>query len=96
MRAAALLDDGRLVLQTELGPGVVDDRDLRWLLSAMVDRRGKPLAEATLERWLAGDGEAGLAADRVGVAGGVVPLSRTGAAQLGDRFGFEPHPTADR
>lgn len=94
LREAALLGDGRLVLQTDLGPGGVDDRDAPRLLPALVDADGRPLAEEVVERWLDGDGAAWLAAGRLGLRGGIVPLRRMNADDLGARYGFERQPAA--
>jgi len=92
LRAAALLDDGRLLALTELGPGVIDDRDNTALLQALVRLDGTRLESAALEPWLDGALEAALDAAALGLAGGRVPLQRLGAAQLGTRFGYERSP----
>jgi len=48
--AGAWLDDqGRLVLATDAGPGVLHDRDLEGFLSHFTDGRGRPLNDAALE-----------------------------------------------
>lgn len=93
--AAALLDDGGLVLQTDLGPGGVDDRDLSRLLPALVGPGGRLLAAQAVERWLAGGGRAWLAAGRLGLKGGAVAVTRMNRAALGAAFGFEPQPAAE-
>jgi hypothetical protein len=97
LRAAALLDDGRLVLLTELGAGGVDDRDLASVLQALVDGDGRPLGDDALERWLAVGGQPLLQAAPLGLAAGAVPVLRLRAAELGRRFGFvaEPADTGD-
>jgi hypothetical protein len=94
LRAAALLENGFLVLETDLGAGGVDDRDLPWLLQALVDRDGAPLVEDAVEAWSGGSREAWLCADRLGLRGGAVHVRRMDAAGLGERFGFvrEPAP----
>jgi hypothetical protein len=91
---AALLGDGRLLLQTDLGPGGVDDRDAARLLPALVDSRDRPLEAEAVERWLDGDGAAWLAAGRLGLRGGRVPLRRMNADDLGARYGYERQPAA--
>lgn len=95
LRAAALLSDGTLVLRTDLGPGGIDDRDLSRLLASLTDREGEPLAEEAVERWLGGSGEAAVAAGRLGLGGGIVPVRRLSAGELGARFGFAREPAAD-
>jgi hypothetical protein len=49
VEGAWLDEDGSLLLLTDLGPALVDDRDLPRLESAFVDVNGNPLAEAVLE-----------------------------------------------
>ena len=94
LRAAALLENGSLVLVTDLGAGGLDDRDLPLLLPAIVDRDGVPLAEQAVEEWIGGSGEAWLWAGHLRLAGGAVHVRRMDAAGLGERFGFvrEPAP----
>ena len=95
MRAAALLENGFLVLETDLGAGGVDDRDLPSLLQALVDRDGAPLAEDAVDEWSGGSREAWLCAERLGLRGGVVRVQRLDAAGLGDRFDFVRAPAPD-
>jgi len=92
LRAAALLDDGRLVAVTELGPGAIDDRDSSAVLPALRGCDGAPLAAEALEQWLCAATEAAMDAASLGLTGGQVPVQRLAAAQLGARFGFEPAP----
>jgi hypothetical protein len=93
LRSAALLDDGRLLAVTELGPGVIDDRDSATLLPALVRPDGAGLEPSALEPWLEGAFDAALDAAALGLAGGRVPLQRLRVAQLGARFGFERSPS---
>ena len=95
LRAAALLENGSLVLVTDLGAGGVDDRDLPWLLQALVDSDGAPLAEDAVEAWSGGSREAWLCAERLGLTGGAVHVQRLDAAGLGERFGFVRAPAPD-
>jgi len=95
LRAAALLDNGFLALQTDLGAGGIDDRDLPRLLQALADRDGGPLAEDAVEEWIGGSGEAWLWAGHLGLAGGAVHVQRMDAAGLGDCFGFVRAPAPD-
>src|SRR5262245_256427 len=46
---AWLDEDGSLLLATDLGPGLVDDRDLPRLETSFVDANGTPLPEAVLD-----------------------------------------------
>ena len=95
LRAAALLENGFLVFETDLGAGGVDDRDLPWLLQALVDRDGAPLAEDAVEEWSGGSREAWFCAERLGLRGGVVRVQRLDAAGLGERFDFVRAPAPD-
>ncbi len=91
-RGAALLDDGRMLLQSELGAGLVDDRDSAWFLRCVTDRAGRPLNEQGLNRWLDGRDEAWLAPRRLGLEGGAVPIERAARAALEQRYGFVRSP----
>jgi hypothetical protein len=93
LRAAALLDDGRLVLATELGAGVIDDRDAPAMLPALAADGGARLDDALLERWLAGGVEATLTASVLGLSGAAVAVERLDAGRLGSRFGFVRDPS---
>jgi hypothetical protein len=93
LRAAALLGDGRLVLATELGAGVIDDRDAPAVLQALTADGEAPLDDALLERWLAGAVGARLSAGALGLAGAAVPVERIDAGRLGPRFGFVRDPS---
>lgn len=95
LQAAALLDGGSLLLQTELGPGSLDDRDLPLLLPALVDGEATPLREGQLRHWLGGDGDAWLDAGRLGLAGGLVPVRCMHAGEAAARFGFQRQPAED-
>jgi len=61
LRAAFADREGRLVLDTELGPGLVASPDTARFADRLVDGAGRPLDERGLERWNAGDGEVFLA-----------------------------------
>jgi hypothetical protein len=92
--AAALLDDARFVLQTELGAGLVDDRDGATFVRAITDGRGTPLDDAQVERWLAGERDALVAAARLRLAGPPRLVERLQLARLEERFGFVKAPIA--
>ncbi len=95
LHAALLLDDGRMVIDTDLGAGVIDDRDTAALTKALVDPAGAPLGDAALSDWLAGDDRAWLDAVGLALAGGRVPVERSVAAALEARFGFVRQPVVD-
>ncbi len=90
---AALLDDGRFLLDTDLGAGLVDDRDAAIFVRAVTDFAGMPLNERGLERWLDGKDEAFLAPARLRVAGMPRRIDRLRFADLESRYGFVRVPT---
>jgi hypothetical protein len=53
VRGAWLDEDGSVLLATELGPGIVHDRDLERLLPAFIDANGNPLSEAVFAELMA-------------------------------------------
>ncbi len=86
--------EGRLLLVTELGPGLIDSRDAPGFAERLVDGEGHALDEPSLERWLAGDGEAFLAPDGLHVQHDrpVVPVERVTSNGWPDTFGFVARP----
>jgi hypothetical protein len=86
--AAALLDDSRMLLHTDLGAGMVDDRDSAWFLRCVTDRAGRALNEQGLNRWLDGRDEAWLAPHQLGLDGGAKHIERVARATLEQRYGF--------
>jgi hypothetical protein len=95
LKAAALLDDGRFVLETDLGAGLVDDRDAALFLRAVTDFAGLPLNERGIERWLDGKDEAFVDAPALQLGAPRRRIERVRLAQLAQRFGFVPAPHAD-
>jgi hypothetical protein len=79
LHAAALLDDGRFVFATELGCGLLDDRDGAALLRA---------AGPALERLLEGDGAASLDPAAFRLQGRARRIERLRFDELPERFGF--------
>jgi hypothetical protein len=87
VRAAWIDDAGMLVLETELGPGVLLDRDLHALLDRIETASG-PVSEESLAELTAG-----ALPDLALVLGRRrVPLSAIKAAEVPARFGFNPAP----
>jgi hypothetical protein len=83
---AAFLDDsGSLLLKSELGIGVLLDRDLSAVLERLSDERGRPI-ERLLEDVARG------AEAHVMLRGKVVPIASVRAADVAGRFGFVPRP----
>jgi hypothetical protein len=93
LASAALLDDARLLLATELGPGVVDDRDTAWCLRAITDFTGLPLNERGFERWTDGRDEAFVKPALLNLAGDLVRIERLRTTDLAQRFGFVADPS---
>jgi hypothetical protein len=94
LTGAALLDDGRLLLVTNLGAGLVDDRDAALLLRAVTDFAGLPLNERGIERWFDGKDEAFVDAARLQLASSQRRIERLRVLDLPARFGFVRAPSA--
>ena len=89
---ALLDDDGGLILRWPGGVGSVDDRDLARVAGRFTDAGGRSLTDAELEGAL----DAGSRGRRAGFcfdfAGERLPIGRLQAAQLSQKFGFDPDP----
>jgi hypothetical protein len=86
--AAFVDDDGAMVLATDLGPGLVHDRDLAIALEAVIGAGERDDDLASLLRSDAKDLCLG-----VGVSS--VPLTRIALHELVERFHFNPDPQPD-
>jgi hypothetical protein len=92
VRGAYVDDGGALLLDTDLGPGVVHDRDLETLVSALCDGRGRPLPAAALTAAL-DRLQAGESADlRLLTARGPVAVMPLRAEEAPARFGYVRQP----
>ncbi len=93
---AASLDEAQnLTVVTELGPGLVDDRDLETLSERLASPDGEPMGDDALEAELAA--AAAGRAGRLGLAwegGGVTPVAFIPSAELPVRLGFVRDPAA--
>ncbi len=89
---AAVLDDGRLLLNTEVGPGLIDDRDLASFIQAVTDFAGRPLQGPDVERWLEGACEAMIDPQRLRLEGVTCKIERGSLTGLARRYGFNPRP----
>ncbi len=92
---AALLDNGSLLLVTELGPGVIDDRDTATMLRAITDHTGLVLNEQGLERWMDGKDEVFVNPALLHLSGRLTRIERLRTSALAQRFGFVREPLAD-
>lgn len=90
LRSAWLDDSGALLLETELGIGVLADRDLQAAERRMTDAAGAALAESAFEAPVARASDAPAAF--LALAGVRVRIGRIAAAGLAQRFGFDPAP----
>lgn len=84
-RGAWLDEAGALILATDLGPGLLSDRDLATAAEAFLDARGGPVEEDPLA--LAARGELAIT-----LAGTRLAVGTLRAAEVPARFGFDPAP----
>ncbi len=86
IKAAYLDEEGSILLETELGIGLLDDRDLPRFLAECRDASGQPATDEALSGLMEGG------------AGNIrwqdLPLQSIAAVDLPKRFKFEPHPQA--
>lgn len=93
LRRAFADGKGRLFLETELGPGLVDSADTGHFAERLVDGQGTPLDEHGLDRWSAGQAEAFLKCDGLHVRhDDAVPVERVRSEDWADTFGFVARP----
>jgi hypothetical protein len=90
-RVDALIIDDRAaaILATNLGPGLIDDRDLDELTERLVTDAGRPLSDTEFEAWLGTPTDTTL---RMRWQGGRLPVLAVPRARLGERFGYDPDP----
>ncbi len=85
-------DTGVVLVETEHGPGLVDDRDLEQLLACFTDARGGSLSDDTIGASIE-QLQKGLTADLMfKFRGNVVPVAPITAANVPARFGFVQRP----
>ncbi len=90
VRGAWLDDAGHFLIESELGPGVVLDRDLPAIETRLVDAAGAALEEPALDALLSGRPDGGAA--YVDLEGKRIAIESIASAALPDRFGFDPEP----
>lgn len=89
LRGAFADGKGRLILETELGPGLVDSADTVKFAERLVDDHGAPLDERGLERWNSGQAAAFLECGGLHVRhDAAVPIERIRSEDWPDTFGF--------
>jgi hypothetical protein len=93
LRAAFADADGRLFLDTELGPGLVDSADTGRFADRLIDADGRALDDDGLERWNRGDGAAFLHSDGLNVRhGATIAIERVPTGRWQETFGFVARP----
>ena len=91
---AVLIDEHATpILATDLGPGMVDDRDLPAFLGNLVGRYGEAVDDEAIDRWIAAPSSASIA---LKLPASRLPVQTVERATLGGRFGFvrAPQPPA--
>ena len=98
LRAAFADAEGRLFLETELGPGLVDSQDTGNFAERLTDEHGQILDEGSLERWNAGEGAAFLKPDGLHVRHdeATIAVERVRSTDWADTFGFVARPGGGR
>jgi hypothetical protein len=77
------------VLLTDLGPGLVDDRDLPQLQALLTAANGSALDDMAFEQWLDAPADSQI---RLAWSGNSLPVTSIEREQLGKRLGFDPEP----
>jgi hypothetical protein len=77
------------VLLTDLGPGLIDDRDLPQLQALLTAANGSALDDTAFERWLDAPADSQI---RLAWSGTSLPVTSIAREQLGKRLGFDPEP----
>lgn len=85
-------ETGVLLLVTERGAGMLDDRNLELLLPCLTDKAGNTLDEETIAARMEIVQAAGAADLCVQHAGNRVPLHAIASAAVAAQFGFVPRP----
>jgi len=83
-RAVFLDDEGSILLETELGIGLLDDRDLPAFLGECLDAAQQAADEPALLDLMRGTASA--------IAWHGIPLQPMAAAEVARRYGFNPQP----
>ena len=87
VKAAFLDEEGNILLESELGIGLLDDRDLAHFLGECRTATGNTAGADDLLALLTGN-------DGTSICWQSLPLQRIAAVDVPKRFKFEPHPQA--
>ena len=94
LRSAWLDEHGSVLLETEVGPGLLDDRDLDVIAAAFVDSNGKALDDDALDR-LIDAAQRGEDPDLwIAYRGARVKVGALRSSEAGRRFGYHASPAA--
>jgi hypothetical protein len=92
-RQIFLDETGAVLVDTEVGIGLIHDQDLPELLTCLLGPFGEPLQDSAIERLLAeGTQSSSATTARVRLGAHVVPVSFIRSADVPARFGFDPDP----
>jgi hypothetical protein len=97
LRQAFADENGRLYFETELGPGVLDDRDTLAFLERIVDEGGRALDDGAMAEWSAGQISAELKTEGLHVNhDNHVPIERIKSARVPEVLGFMRKPQSSK
>jgi hypothetical protein len=97
LRQAFADENGRLYFETELGPGVLDDRDTLAFLERIVDEGGRVLDDGAMAEWSAGQISAELKTEGLHVNhDNHGPIERITSARVPDVLGFMRKPQSSK
>jgi len=97
LRQAFADENGRLYFETELGPGVLDDRDMLAFLERIVDEGGRVLDDGAMAEWNAGQISAELKTEGLHVNhDNHVPIERIKSARVPEVLGFMRKPQSSK
>lgn len=97
LRQAFADENGRLYFETELGPGVLDDRDSLAFSERIVDEDGEVLDDKALSEWNAGQITAELKTEGLHVNhDNHVPIERIKSARVPEVLGFMRTPQSSK
>lgn len=90
-------ENGRLYFETELGPGVLDDRDTLEFVDRIVSEDGQVLDDKSLSAWSAGERSAELKVDGLHVNHEThVPIERIQSDKVPQVLGFMRKPQSSK